>query len=458
MILLLGGSGYIGQAFQRELTQRGCPHTVLARRNLDYTRFHALLGLLRDTRPSFLINAAGYTGKPNVDACESARAETLQGNALLPQTIAHACAMAGIPWGHVSSGCVFAGAKVARDGTVQVEKDLTRPELKAICEQTPQHVHGFTERDEPNFCFRQPPCSFYSGTKALAEEAIAGIGQSYVWRLRIPFDELDHPRNYLSKIQRYPKVYENVNSLSCRGDFASACLDLWERRAPCGTYNLTNPGFITTRQVVDMIVRILKPKRSFEFWADDEEFYRLAAKTPRSNCVLDVSKALAAGVRLRPVTEALEDALLRWQRVSDGNSRTGRLDRLARDPPDHRAGRNRSARYSAQHATISSAAFPSPNGFGWRPGESTAASLLSIPSVAASSSMAVSATIRSRVVPTTLTSPVASASGRSVVSRITSTGLPRLGASSWIPPESVRITVARSIRATKLRYDTGSIK
>jgi hypothetical protein len=43
----------------------------------------------------------------------------------------------------------------------------------------------------------------------------------------------------------------------------------------------------------------LKPARKFEFWASDEEFYKVAAKTPRSNCVMDVSKLLAAGVKIR---------------------------------------------------------------------------------------------------------------------------------------------------------------
>ena len=130
--------------------------------------------------------------------------------------------------------------------------------------------------------------------------------------MRIPFDQFDNPRNYLSKVQNYPKVYDNVNSLSHRGDFVAACLDLWQKRAPFGTYNVTNPGFVSTRQVVAMIQRILRPPRPFEFWADDREFYRLAAKTPRSNCVLDASKLLAAGVELRPVQEALENALQNW--------------------------------------------------------------------------------------------------------------------------------------------------
>jgi dTDP-4-dehydrorhamnose reductase len=313
MILLLGATGYIGEAFAGELTRRGQAFTALSRKQADYTRFDVLLKYLQSAKPEFLINAAGYTGKPNVDACETARAETLQGNTLLPQTIAHACAATGTPWGHVSSGCIFAGAKVTRDGKTRVEKDLTLPELKTLIEKNPAAIQGFTEEDEPNFSFRRPPCSFYSGTKALAEEAVAGIGRSYVWRLRIPFDEFDNPRNYLTKVQRYPKVYDNVNSISHRADFVRACLDLWKLRAPFGTYNVTNPGFFTTRQVVEKLIQILKPNRRFEFWENDEEFYRVAAKTPRSNCVMDVSKLLAAGVKIRPVAEALEDSLRSWK-------------------------------------------------------------------------------------------------------------------------------------------------
>jgi dTDP-4-dehydrorhamnose reductase len=313
MIVLLGASGYIGQAFARALRERQQPFTTLSRKQLDYTRYELLLQFLRDSRPAFLINAAGYTGKPNVDACEEAKADTLMGNTLFPQTIAHTCQVTRTPWGHVSSGCIYTGAKVLTGDVQRIEKDLGRPEMKALAENNPSAIQGYAETDEPNFTFRRPTCSFYSGTKALAEEAVAGIGQSYVWRLRIPFDEFDNPRNYLSKIQRYAKVYDNVNSISHLGDFVRACLDLWERHAPFGTYNIVNPGFVTTRQVVKLIRRILNPKRSFEFWRDDDEFYRVAAKTPRSNCVLDVSKLLAAGVRLRPVTEALEDSLHAWR-------------------------------------------------------------------------------------------------------------------------------------------------
>jgi UDP-glucose 4,6-dehydratase len=310
---LLGASGYIGEAFAQELQRRKQEFIPLARRQVDYSRFDQLLEFLRAQKPAFVVNAAGYTGKPNVDACELDKAGTLVGNTLLPQTIAHACAAAGVPWGHVSSGCIFSGAKISEPGKVRVEKDMTQPALHALAESKSAAIHGFAETDPPNFSFRDQPCSFYSGTKALGEEMIAGLGQSYVWRLRIPFDEFDSKRNYLSKVQRYSKVYENVNSISHRADFVKACLDTWELRAPFGIYNVTNPGYVTTRHVVELIEKFLKPARKFEFWKNDAEFYLAAAKTPRSNCVMDVSKLLAAGVKIRGVEVALEDSLKNWR-------------------------------------------------------------------------------------------------------------------------------------------------
>src|SRR6267154_1680479 len=54
-----------------------------------------------------------------------------------------------------------------------------------------------------------------------------------------------------------------------------------------------------------------------------------------------------------------------------------------------------------------------------------------------SSSTDISSKRRCSSVATSLAKPSSIASGRSVVSRVTSTGLPKDGASSWIPPESV---------------------
>lgn len=44
MIVLLGASGYVGEAFAHELQQRAWPFAALSRKELDYTRMELLLG------------------------------------------------------------------------------------------------------------------------------------------------------------------------------------------------------------------------------------------------------------------------------------------------------------------------------------------------------------------------------------------------------------------------------
>jgi dTDP-4-dehydrorhamnose reductase len=319
-VLLLGAHGYLGSAFALELQRRSIPFYSFSRKEFDYTRFDLLWRHLKEERPSFVINAAAFTGRPNVGACEDARAETLIGNTTFPLSLAHACLATDILYAQISSGCIYSGARVMEGDRWRVEASLMTPELRPLveaeisngCKGFWSKIQGFTEADPPNFSFRSPPCSFYSGAKALAEEVIIPLGNGYIWRLRMPFDEFNNQRNYLTKLQTYAKVYDNVNSISHRGDFACACLDMWERGAPLGVYNVTNPGWITARRVIDMIREILRPAKPFVFWADDAEFYAFE-KTPRSNCVLDTSKMLAAGVKMRPVEEALSTSLRNWQ-------------------------------------------------------------------------------------------------------------------------------------------------
>jgi dTDP-4-dehydrorhamnose reductase len=315
MIFLLGASGYVGKEFERVLSVRGINFKSLRRQQIDYTSEPQLKAYLATHRPDFIINAAGFTGKPNVDACELQKEETMKGNVDFPKMLAQVCHELGIPWGHVSSGCIFSGCLVEQDGKWTAEKNMNQDYIRKIALTEPNHLKGFDESFVPNFSFNDGPCSYYSGTKALGEEAVKGIGSHYVWRLRIPFNEINNPRNYLTKIQTYAKVYDNLNSLSHLEDFVNACIDCWIKHVPYGTYNVTNPGFVSTRQVVDMIKEILKPNREFIFWESDEEFYRLGAKALRSNCILDASKILAAGVKMRTVEDALRDSIREWEKV-----------------------------------------------------------------------------------------------------------------------------------------------
>ncbi len=288
MIYLLGGSGYVGQAYQALLQRKNIPFRNLRRAEVDYTNGETLRSALLRDKPEFLINAAGYTGKPNVDACELQKHQCLFGNAVLPGIIADACAAAGVPWGHVSSGCIYTGS---------------RPDGK-----------GFTETDTPNFSFRTNNCSFYSGTKALGEEVLAGKPSVYVWRLRIPFNNIDGPRNYLTKLIRYQRLLEATNSISQLEEFVASTFACWEKRVPFGTYNVTNPGQVTTHEVVDLIKQAGVSNKEFVFFKDETDFMNIAAKTPRSNCTMDSTKLAKAGIQMTEVHEAVARDLKNWQK------------------------------------------------------------------------------------------------------------------------------------------------
>ena len=290
MIYLLGGSGYVGHAYQALFARKGIPFRILRRAEVDYTDPAILRAALLRDKPAFLINSAGYTGKPNVDTCELHKAECLFGNSVLPGLIAQTCAEAGVPWGHVSSGCIYSGARP--DGS------------------------GFQEDDIPNFTFRTNRCSFYSGSKALGEEVLAGVPNVYIWRLRIPFDNVEHPRNYLTKLMRYPRLLAATNSLSQLGEFAAATFACWEKRVPFGAYNVTNPGAITTHEVVDDIKKSGVCPKDYVFFKDEDEFMHVAAKTLRSNCIMDSSKLARVGITMTEIHEAIARDLRHWRKAA----------------------------------------------------------------------------------------------------------------------------------------------
>ena len=76
-ILLLGASGYMGGAFKAALAKRNFQTLAPARAQMNYCNFEVLRQYIRGLDGiDFLINAAGFTGKPNVEQCEVKREET----------------------------------------------------------------------------------------------------------------------------------------------------------------------------------------------------------------------------------------------------------------------------------------------------------------------------------------------------------------------------------------------
>ncbi|MDX2079352.1 MAG: sugar nucleotide-binding protein [Terrimicrobiaceae bacterium] len=286
MIVLLGGSGYVGAAVRRRLEAGGLPVASPDRRELDASSKDVVAGWFRSRRVDAVINAIGFTGRPNIDGTERERARTLSENVLVPAVLAEVLGDLKIPWGHVSSGCIFHGD--GADG------------------------RGFGEEEEPAFAKSDPRAGVYARSKWMAETLLRDRAV-WVWRLRIPFDEVDSARNYLTKLAQYDRLLEVRNSISHLGDFADAIIECVRRRVPFGTYNVTNPGSVLTSEVVRLLEQFGLRKKATVFFRDEDDFLAAPGRVFRASCVLRSEKLAAAGIHLRDVHEALTWSLANWK-------------------------------------------------------------------------------------------------------------------------------------------------
>ena len=120
----------------------------------------------------------------------------------------------------------------------------------------------------------------------------------------------------MNKLLNYDHLLDVENSISHLEEFVQACIACFENEVPYGIYNMTNPGSITTRQVIELMGEEGVASKEFDFFEDEAEFMREAASTPRSNCVMDSSKLAAAGIEMRPVEEAVRDSLRKMREPS----------------------------------------------------------------------------------------------------------------------------------------------
>jgi len=103
-ILLLGSTGFIGGRLKRDLAGR---HELLCER-VELRDDRAIRDAVSRLKPEAVVNAAAWAGP---DACEKDPETARRVNALGPETLAKACAAAGIPLFHFSTDLVFDGTR-----------------------------------------------------------------------------------------------------------------------------------------------------------------------------------------------------------------------------------------------------------------------------------------------------------------------------------------------------------
>ncbi len=265
-IMIFGSKGYIGGHLRMRYPEAICPTT-------DIADAVGVASLLDEHHPDIVINAAGKTGRPNVDWCEDHKQETIHSNVLGPLVLLDACAKKNIYWVHLGSGCIYQGDK---------------------------NGAGFTEEDPPNFFG-----SFYSRTKAWSDQMLSEFPLLNL-RLRMPFDASNEPRNLINKLVRYTRVLDVKNSLTFIPDFLDV-LDQLITKKTTGTFNVVNPGSISPYEMMEQYKKIVDPSHAFEHLTLDH--LSDVTKAGRSNCILSTEKLKSQGILLSSVQDRVKEAL-----------------------------------------------------------------------------------------------------------------------------------------------------
>ena len=251
--LLFGKNGWICGKLIELLTEQGKTFFVSECRTENR---ESVIQEIEQYNPTHILNAAGFTGKPNVDECELKKLETIRSNVIGTLNIADICAEKNIHHLLYATGCIF-------------EYD----------EDHPVFGKGFTEDEIPNFYG-----SFYSHTKAMVEDILIHYPTTCILRVRMPISDDLSPRNFITKILNYEKVVNIPNSMTVLSELIPISLIMAERRLT-GIFNFCNPGAISHNEILEMYKMYIDHTYTYQNFSVEDQ--SMILKAGRSNNTLD---------------------------------------------------------------------------------------------------------------------------------------------------------------------------
>ena len=255
MNIAILGSGFIGNYLNNYLSENHLTY-FLNQTDDQYHVPYRLREFIKTHKIDIVVNTCGYTGYPNVDACEDNKASCTLYNITVPLVIEEECKATDSKFINVSSGCIYTG----------YDKD-------------------YVEEDEPNFGIYNPDSSFYSKTKHLSEMFLDKDFTNII-RIRMPVtSKMDH-KNLLSKLKKYDNIIDFKNS---KTDVVKLCqfVEVVAENFKPGIYNAVHNNTLSTKEVTDIMTEYGLQNDKWEFVPYED----LPIKANRSNCVLDNSKA-----------------------------------------------------------------------------------------------------------------------------------------------------------------------
>ncbi len=273
MYHLILGKGFVGSHLAQYFSNNGIEYKHVSQSDLDYTDPVVFEDYLQenDKDIKWVINCSGYTGVPNVDACEINKGLCYAYNVLYPMQVVKICDRYKIPVIHIGSGCIYSG-----------------------------YSKAYTEEDTPDFGIYSNESSYYSKCKHVFE-TFAQYFKCYVLRIRIPFTDVLTRKNYFSKLLGYDTLINELNSVTSLNDFDEFIVKFISAKPEYGIYNVVNPEPVKAEEVVWLLEKHRLKNPNWKFI----ELKDLNTVANRSNCVLSTDKIAKLGLELPSTRDSL---------------------------------------------------------------------------------------------------------------------------------------------------------
>ena len=272
LFLVYGRTGWIGGKLGKLLTELGHDWCYGSARLQDRV---GVQDDIKRSKCTHILNAAGVTGRPNVDWCEDHKVETIRANVIGVLQLCDVALENNVHVTNFATGCIYKYDDAHTIGGVP-----------------------FTEEDDPNF-----GGSFYSETKSYMEMMLRHYPNVMQCRVRMPIDgDLQNPRNFITKIANYAKVVNIPNSMTVLEEFVPMAIE-GALRGLTGAYNWTNPGAISHNEVLELYRDYLHPEFTWENFTEEEQAEVI--KAPRSNNTMCDKKIRAAFPQVLGIKESI---------------------------------------------------------------------------------------------------------------------------------------------------------
>jgi 3,5-epimerase/4-reductase len=275
--LLFGHKGWIGKQLFELLKLNSDAEIITTDIRVD--NYDEIEKFIVNTKPDRIISVIGRTYGDNMNSIDYLEQKgnlkiNINDNLYSPLNLALISNKYNIHFTYMGTGCIFNS-----------------------------YEQEYAENDEPNFFG-----SSYSIVKGFTDKIMKKFDNTLNVRIRMPItDDITSNRNFINKIINYKKICSMNNSMTVLPDLLPLMIDMIMKKE-IGTINLTNPGYISHNEILELYKKNINPNFKWENMTIEEQNKILLSE--RSNNILNTEKLQKLYPDVKDIKTSIKDLFL----------------------------------------------------------------------------------------------------------------------------------------------------